>query len=232
MTVDCQDTGVSKPKKIFRVPELIVGFDTETTGLDVRTERAISYGFCEYRYGQLVRDEEFYVLPDRPIADAARRVHGLSVDDIEAKRSSATVLSVEAGLLRALGLVRDYHSRGAFFVGANIFNFDFAMLRHSAQSVLGSALDDRYLVFSLLRTIDVRDHDLAIEPDRTLRPRRSLEHLCQHYGITSGGHDALADARASVEVFFQQVITNNDGQMMLELMSPTEDLGATLPTLS
>jgi len=53
-------------KKYLRVPELILGFDTETTGLDVGSERAISYGFCAYRYGQLEWSEQFFVVPDRP----------------------------------------------------------------------------------------------------------------------------------------------------------------------
>ena len=43
--------------------------------------------------------------------------------------------------------------------------------------------------------------------------------LCAHYGVKSGGHDALEDARAAVEVFFEQVLFNNAGQMALDLMA-------------
>ena len=97
------------------------------------------------------------------------------------------------------------------------------MLRRSSISVLGKALDDDYFDISLLRIIDIVEHDLVIEPDRSLRPRRGQDHLCRHYGVTPGGHDALSDARAAVEVFLEQVIRNNSGQTSLELVSDAND---------
>jgi DNA polymerase III subunit epsilon len=204
-------------KKIVRVPELLVGFDTETTGLDVSTERAISYGFCAYRFGHLQRTEHFFVIPDRPIADAARRVHGMSVEDLEARRGSDLVLGVEGGLARAAKLIREFHQQGAFFVGANLVRFDLEMLRRSYQSVIGRDLADDGVDLSALRIIDVTEHDLVIEPSRDRRPRRGLSYLCRHYGVQPGGHDALDDARATVEVFLEQVVHNNAGQSSLDL---------------
>jgi DNA polymerase-3 subunit epsilon len=217
---------VAKP--ILQVPELIVGFDTETTGLDVTSERAISYGFCVYRFGHLVREEQFYVVPDRPIAPAARKVHGLSVEDIEAKRTTDVVLTVKAGLTRALTFLREYHNLGAYFVGANVVRFDLEMLRRSAQSVLGKSLDDDEFDISLLRVIDVIEHDLVIEPSRELRPRRGLDFLCRNYGVTPGKHNALGDARATVEVLIEQVIRNNSGQMALDLLVAETERDVTL----
>ena len=204
-------------KKWTKMPELVVGFDTETTGLSVNYERALSYGFCEYRYGTLVAEVQFFVVPDRPISEGARRVHGLSLEDLEAKRATEEVLSVEAGLVRASSMLADYHRRGAYVVGANVARFDLEMLRRSYQSVLGRNLADDGLVLEALRIIDVVEHDLAIEPERDLRPRRGLEQLCRHYQVSPGGHDALNDAKASVEVFKEQVIFNNMGQMSLRL---------------
>ena len=215
-------------KKIVRVPELLVGFDTETTGLDVANERAISYGFCVYRYGRLERSEHYFVVPDRPIAEAARRVHGLSVDDIEALRDTETVLSVEAGLTRAVKILREFHREGAHVVGANVVRFDLEMLRRSYESVVGRDPADDGLDISSLRVIDVIEHDLLIEPSRTLRPRRGLEYLCRHYGIEPGGHDALSDARATVEVLLEQVVHNNAGQVTLDLIAPLPQVHRTL----
>ncbi len=204
-------------RKYLRVPELVVGFDTETTGLDVTSERAISYGFCAYRYGRLEWSEHFFVLPDRPIAPAAQRVHGLSLDSIEQKRSTHHVYSVEGGLVRAAEILRSYQHQGAYFVGANVVRFDIEMFRRSYHSVIGKSLDDDSLDVSLLQVIDVIEHDWAIEPSRDERPRRGLEQLCLYYGIEPGGHDALGDARATVEVFFEQVLRNNRGQAVLPL---------------
>jgi DNA polymerase-3 subunit epsilon len=210
-------------KKYLRVPELIVGFDTETTGLDVSSERAISYGFCAYRYGQPEWSEHFYVVPDRPIAPAAQRIHGLSLEDIEAKRGSELVFNVEGGLARAVETLRRYQHQGAYIVGANVVRFDIEMLRRSYQSVFGKTLNDESFDLSLLQVIDVIEHDLVIEPLRDRRPRRGLEQLCQFYGVEPGGHEALGDARATVEVFIEQVVRNNAGQVTLDLAMPVED---------
>ena len=210
-------------KRYQRVPELILGFDTETTGLSVSSERAISYGFCAYRFGVPVWSEQFFVLPDRPITAGASRVHGLSMEDLEAKRESETVLSVEAGLTRAIQILHDYHELGAYIVGSNVVRFDLEMLRRSSISVLGKELNDEFFDLSLLQIIDVIDHDLAIEPSRELRPRRGQEYLCRHYGVQPGGHDALSDARAAVEVFLEQVVLNNAGQASLLLATDPND---------
>ena len=217
-------------KRYQRVPELILGFDTETTGLSVSSERAISYGFCAYRFGVPVWSEQFFVIPDRPISPGAKRVHGLSVEDIEAKRESAHVFNVEQGLARAVRILRDYHELGAYVVGSNVVRFDLEMLRRSCMSVLGMELNDAYFDISLLRIIDVVDHDLAIEPSREFRPRRGQTYLCRHYGVKPGGHDALSDARAAVEVFLEQVVHNNAGQASLNLISDPVDFVASLET--
>jgi DNA polymerase III epsilon subunit-like protein len=215
-------------KKHLQVPELVLGFDTETTGLSVSSERAISYGFCAYRFGVPVWSEHFFVIPDRPISYGAYRVHNLSLDDLEGKRAAHRVHSVEGGLTHAIKILRHFHQRGAHIVGSNLVRFDLEMLRRSSMSVLGNALDTPYFDISLLRIIDVVEHDLAIEPSRAQRPRRGLTFLCRHYGVKPGGHDALEDARAAVEVFMEQVIVNNAGQTTLLLASDVDEFSAAL----
>jgi len=210
-------------KRYQRVPELILGFDTETTGLSVSSERAISYGFCAYRFGVPVWSEQFFVIPDRPISSGAKRVHGLSLEDLEAKRATEQVYNVEDGLAKAIAILREYHKMGAHIVGSNVVHFDLEMLRRSSMSVLGKELMDEEFDISLLRIIDVIDHDLAIDPSREFRPRRGQAYLCRHYGVKPGGHDALNDARAAVEVFLEQVIYNNAGQTSLLLVSDPQD---------
>jgi len=200
-----------------------LGFDTETTGLSVSSERAISYGFCAYRFGVPVWSEQFFVIPDRPISSGAKRVHGLSLEDLEAKRATEQVYNVEDGLAKAIAILREYHKMGAHIVGSNVVHFDLEMLRRSSMSVLGKELMDEEFDISLLRIIDVIDHDLAIDPSREFRPRRGQAYLCRHYGVKPGGHDALNDARAAVEVFLEQVIYNNAGQTSLLLVSDPQD---------
>jgi DNA polymerase-3 subunit epsilon len=196
-----------------------VGFDTETTGLDVTREQAISYGFCVYRYGHPVEVQHFFVVPERPIGEGARRVHGLSREDLEAKRASHEVLSVAQGVRRAVALLNEVHDEGGFVVGANVRRFDLAMLRHTSAA-LSPTEDVAPFDPGHLRIIDVIENDLAIDPGRATRPRRSLTHLCAHYGVSAGGHDAAGDARAAVEVLIEQVVQINAGQRELGLLPP------------
>ncbi|MGC8499319.1 MAG: exonuclease domain-containing protein [Acidimicrobiales bacterium] len=207
---------------ITRLPEMLVGFDTETTGLGVRQERAIAYGFAVYHYTRPVATEEFFVVPDRPIGEGARRVHGLDVAALEARRAVADVLTVAEGARRALDRLRQYHEQGAFVVGANLTGFDLAMLRWTVRDVLEAPedFDPR-----TLRTIDVIDHELVVRRGEPAGYRRSLTSLCRHYGVSPGGHDAVGDARAAVEVLIAQVVANNAGQIELPLDGPPSPAG-------
>ena len=201
--------------KYKHVPEYLLGFDTETTGLDVATERAISYGFCAYHWGAPVWSEQVYVIPDKPIAPGAARVHGLSIESLEAKRLSEKVLSVEAGVAHCVDVLREWSARGAFIVGANVWRFDLEMLRQTSLSVLKDSLQSEDFNIEFLKVIDVIEHDLIMEPDRVARPRRGLERLCKYYGVEPGGHDALGDARATIEVLLKQIERNASGQASL-----------------
>jgi len=201
--------GRSVSKKYFASPDLLLGFDTETTGLDVASERAISYGFAAYERGRPVWSEHIFVKPDRPISPGAQRVHGVSMEELEAKYLAHEAVSVPMGLIRAVAILRDYLSRGASIVGANVSFFDIEMLRRSYSSVLHKDLRVD-LQIDRIPVIDVIQHDEAIEP-RSVNPRRrSLTHLCQYYGVDPGGHNALSDARAAVEVFLAQIVRNDE----------------------
>ena len=196
--------------KFTHVPQLMVGFDTETTWLDVEVEQASSYGFTLYELGVASWSTQFFVRPDRMIEEGAQRVHGMSLADLE-QRGAGELLSVSEGLERAADILREFHEKGAYIVGANVTGFDIAMMRFSMQKYFGgNAVNMKFL--QDLRVIDVVAHDVKIEP-RELNPRRrGLSALCEYYGVIPGGHDALEDARAAVEVFVKQVERNLNGQ--------------------
>jgi DNA polymerase-3 subunit epsilon len=198
-------------KKHAHVPELLLGFDTETTGLDVEIEQAISYGFIFYQLGIPVWSTQFFVRPEREIEEGAQRVHGLTLKDLE-NRAEGGILSVAEGLERALAILKEFHGKGAHVVGANVSSFDIAMMRFSARKFLGESAETSTKFLSELRTIDVVAHDIKIEPRESNPRRRGLSALCDYYGVKPGGHDALEDARAAVEVFVKQVERNLNGQ--------------------
>lgn len=191
--------------KYCDAPDWLVGFDTETTGLSTVRDQAISYGLCLYHRGALIWSDHYFVRPDRPISEGARRVHGLSVEDIERLSERERVLSVESGLRRVIGQLEDCRRRGAFVVGANLARFDLAMLTHSARQYLDPELARSLDDVARWDIIDVVAHEREIERIRRDGGRRSLSELCRRYEVTPGGHEALGDARAAVEVFMAQV---------------------------
>lgn len=186
----------------------MLGFDTETTGLSTASERAISYGFVTYRHGVLTASEHFFVRPDVAISDGAQRVHGVTIEELDQKLASGEALTVEAGLVRAVGILRTHVSEGAAIVGANVAQFDLDMLAKSYASIMQRSIAE-VLDFNRIEIIDVVAHDVKMESREANPRRRGLPFLCEHYGVTPGGHHALGDAQAAVEVFMRQVGVNN-----------------------
>ena len=189
---------------LSHIPDLLVGFDVESTGLDTANDEAISYGFAVFRQGVLVDTEEFFVLPDVQIHPGAEKVHGISYEHLRKKHREGDALSSRAGATRAAARLRDFISDGATFVGANPM-FDWSMLnstlcRHNSEGLSIFGID-----LSSLAIVDVVKNDLALEPDRSKRPRRGLAFLCEHYGVRPGHHEAAEDARAAGEVLVHQV---------------------------
>lgn len=190
---------------LFDVPELLVGFDVESTGLDTANDEAISYGFAAYWKGQLVEQEEYFVLPDVQIHPGAEKIHGVSFERLARMHREGTAVSSRAGATRAATRLLRYANEGALFVGANPM-FDWSMLDATLRRQNGNGLISCGLDLSMVSMIDVVKHDVALDPDRSKRPRRGLAFLCDYYDVTPGEHQAGEDARAAVEVLLAQVL--------------------------
>ncbi len=189
---------------LFDVPPLLVGFDVESTGLDTANDEAISYGFAIYRHGEKVEQEEFFVLPDVQIHPGAEKVHGVSFEKLARLHRDGEALSSRAGATRAASRLVKYVNEGALFVGANPM-FDWSMLDSTLRRQNGEGLSGFGLDLGTISMIDVVKHDVALDPDRSKRPRRGLAFLCDHYGVPPGEHQAAEDARAAVEVLLIQI---------------------------
>jgi DNA polymerase III subunit epsilon len=196
--------------KIFREhAPVLVGFDTETTGLSVTSDRAISYGFYEIRNGEPANRHHFYVDPEIPVSDGAQRIHNISLDSIREQRPDA-VLPFARGVERALELIEYYVKEGAVFVGANVVNFDLKMLQSSARVLADSSALAKRFSYLQLPVRDVLWHQMAMDdadPD-AYKPARGLAKLCDLHGVSRGNHNALEDARAAAEVYRAQVEHN------------------------
>ncbi len=208
------------------VPELVLGFDTETTGLSTASDRALSYGFALYRNGVLEWSDHYLVVPDVRIDPGAERVHGLSRSFLEQKAAAGEAMTVEQGLTRTLSTLRHHHQAGAWICGANVSHFDIDMFQRSYQSVMKKHVHDDGLQLDELQIIDVIAHDIAMESRAANPRRRNLTALSMHYGVRVGGHDALNDAKAACEVFFAQVAQNTNDwtavRKVVSSMDPSE----------
>ena len=267
------------------LPELIVGFDTETTGLDTAEDEIISYGFAVFRHGMFQEDEsgQFFATTERPINPRAQDIHGLSTDDIQSRTSNwGGPYTSSEGLRKAIDQLLIFKKSGAIIVGA-FPKFDFDMLHAMSQRHLRDSFDwTRHIepnyrfevhqmrpiptfsnahangnqhgnigelsnsdwnVESVSRPwatrvtrpfrptpkwpfiIDVCAFDRIHWPDLTRR--RSLGALCEFYNVVPGGHDALQDARAAVEVWMQQISARHTELLVAQTSSDTNHSDST-----
>ncbi len=77
----------------------IAMLDTETTGRDPITDRVIEVGIVVGQRGQVVRRHNWMINPERPIAEEARAVHGISDADV---KDAPTFGAIAGEILEAL----------------------------------------------------------------------------------------------------------------------------------
>lgn len=169
----------------------LVGFDTETTGVDVGTDRIVTAAVVR-RAGGRTLTRTWLIDPGVEIPAAAAEIHGITTAHARAHgRSPAGALEeIAEALSGAL-------ARGEPVVAYNA-SFDLSLL-------------DAELRRHGLRTLPerlTRDVRVVVDPlvlDRwldTYRPgKRRLGDLCAHYGVTAGVlHSADADVVATLDV--------------------------------
>lgn len=158
-----------------------VVLDTETTGLDVRSDRVVQIGAVRL-YGREIQDEAVFniiVDPQMPIPEVARRIHGLSDADVSGKPGIAEVLPQLAAFIG-----------DAVVVGHSI-HFDLAILRHEAERHGIKWTEPKVLDVALM----------VAGLDRALIDT-SLDSLALSLGIAiEGRHTALGDAMATARVY-------------------------------
>lgn len=169
----------------------LAAFDTETTGVDVETDRIVSAALVvQDATGAQPRCEHWLVDPGVPVPDAARAVHGLS--DAYLRRHGRRPGPVVEELARALA------RQSAAGVPLVVMNapFDLTLLDRELRRHRGTTLA-ACLGRAPLYVLDPRVLDKYL--DRYRKGRRTLTDLCAHYGVPlTGAHDAAADATASL----------------------------------
>ncbi len=162
-------------------------FDTETTGLNSKSDRIIEIGGVELdnRF-PTGRTFHVYINPDgQPIHPDAQAVHGISLEDLADKPVFA-------------GIADEFLSffEGAKFVAHNA-NFDMGFVNSELARLGRPAIDPGLVVDTL--ALARRKHPMG---------PNSLDALCKRYAIDNSHrklHGALLDAELLAEVYIEMI---------------------------
>ncbi|TPQ19868.1 3'-5' exonuclease [Streptomyces sporangiiformans] len=171
----------------------LAAFDTETTGVNVETDRIVSAAVVvQDTPGGRPRVSRWLVNPGVPVPEGATAIHGLTEDHLQ--RNGRWPSPVMDEMVRELA---EQSAAGRPIVVMNA-PFDLTLLDRELRRHRASSLD-RWFETVPLRVLDPRVLDKHL--DRYRKGRRTLTDLCAHYGVElAGAHDAAADALAAMEV--------------------------------
>ncbi|MFJ7901788.1 3'-5' exonuclease [Streptomyces sp. NPDC096198] len=171
----------------------LTAFDTETTGVDVETDRIVSAAVVvQDAPGVRPRVSRWLVNPGVPVPAEATAVHGLTEEHLH--RNGRWPSPVVEEIARELG---EHTALGRPLVVMNA-PFDLTLLDRELRRHRASSLD-RWFPSQPLCVLDPRVLDKHL--DRYRKGRRTLTDLCAHYGVAlAGAHDAAEDAVAALEV--------------------------------
>ncbi|MFJ3233069.1 3'-5' exonuclease [Streptomyces sp. NPDC086787] len=171
----------------------LAAFDTETTGVDVETDRIVSAAVVvQDAPGARPRVVRWLVNPGVPVPEAATAVHGLTEEHLQhnGRWPAPVMFEIAQELAEQAAVHRPLVVMNAPF---DLTLLDRELRRHRASSL------DRWFESSPLLVLDPRVLDKHL--DRYRKGRRTLTDLCEHYSVTlEGAHDAGADALAALEV--------------------------------
>ncbi|MFJ4684327.1 3'-5' exonuclease [Streptomyces sp. NPDC091377] len=171
----------------------LAAFDTETTGVDVESDRIVSAALVvQDGPGGRPRVSRWLVNPGVPVPEAATAVHGLTEDHLAhhgrwpapVMQEIATTLSEQAAAGRPLVVMN---------APFDLTLLDRELRRHRASSLA------RWFESAPLLVLDPRVLDKHL--DRYRKGLRTLTDLCAYYDVPlDGAHDAAVDAQASLDL--------------------------------
>lgn len=171
------------------IPEgLLVGLDTETTGVDPTTDRIIELALIRSDFGANpvpIVDSYLRHEPRVEVPAGASEVHGITTADLDEAPDAQKVLEFTLGFLE--GLADDN-------IPVVIYNASFDL------TILAAELA-RYGLGSLPQLTVIDPLVLDRHFDRYRKGKRTLSAVAEHYGIElTDAHAAEADVSASIAV--------------------------------
>lgn len=173
----------------FNLDRDLVFFDLEATGLNVIRDRIVQIAMVKYKKnGSDPEELSMLINPGVPISAEAMSVHGITPQDVANKPTFVQVAEQ----------IHDFIEQ-ADLAGYNSNRFDVPLLMEEfARAGIDFAIDNR-------RLLDMQRIFYKMEP-RTLKA--ALRFYCNEE--MENAHDALADVRATVDVFRGQLIRYAD----------------------
>ncbi|MEU6168046.1 3'-5' exonuclease [Streptomyces tanashiensis] len=164
----------------------MAGFDLETTGVDVETDRIVTATVVQCGGGQPTVPANWLADPGIDIPEGAAKVHGITTERARAEGKPAA--EVVADVLAALGQVI---ASGVPIVAMNA-RYDLTLLDREAARYGLPPLPNGPVIDPLV---------LDKHTDRSRRGKRTLTALCAHYDVPLGAaHTSDADAIAVCRV--------------------------------
>jgi DNA polymerase-3 subunit epsilon len=173
--------------------EPLIGFDLETTGTDIETDRIVTAAVVRLEPDGAVSTERTWLLdPGVVIPEEAAAIHGISTEHareqgVPASRAIEEITQAVAEVLRA----------GTPLVVMNA-RYDLSLLDRECRRCGLESLSER-LGAVPSPVVDPLVIDKHV--DKYRKGKRALHALCVHYGVSlDDAHDARADAVAAARV--------------------------------
>ncbi|MFD6800403.1 3'-5' exonuclease [Streptomyces cyaneofuscatus] len=171
----------------------LVGFDLETTGTDVETDRIVTAALVRLEPDGTVAEQRTWLLdPGVAIPEQASAIHGIGTD--HARKHGARAASAVAEIAQA---VAEVLRSGVPLVVMNA-RYDLSLLDRECGRYGLDSVEQRIggVPSPVIDPLVIDKH-----VDKYRKGKRALQALCEHYGVTlSDAHDATADAVAAVRV--------------------------------
>ncbi|MEI6693988.1 MAG: exonuclease domain-containing protein [Actinomycetes bacterium] len=188
-------------------PTTFVGFDLETTGTDVVSDRIVSAALVEMDSHSVVKQRDWLVDPGIDIPAQSTAVHGISTEQVQRDGRPA-----EQAVQEIVLEITQAWDRGVPVV---IYNaaFDVPVIvneahRYGLELPLAGVVLDPLVVWR--------------ELERYRPGKKRLQDAVDRFGLqVEAAHEAVADAKAAVEVMFKLVelgsLANVELASMMEL---------------
>lgn len=168
--------------------------DVETTGLSAQHDRVTEIAVVKVQRGQIIHTYSSLINPERPIPQFIQQMTGITDFMVRNAPRFGEVQEHIAGLLESTVLV------------AHNARFDYGFLQ-AEFGRCASRLPERPLVDTV---------SLARKNIKGLANYR-LSTLCDHLGLTPGGHRALGDATATAQLLIQLFAAGAEEQLFKRL---------------